>query len=571
MRETLDATPPATLDVRATALRTGAGLSVDRFIARETPGNVGVALSGGGSRSAVASMGQLRGLHALGLLDEVRAIAAVSGGSWLSAAWTFLPREFADEDFLGPYVADPGELVLVGPERAPPGACLTEVACSNFAHAITRKDFTAVGLTAGVAAFSKRGVPGGRVWQAVIGERLFAPFGLYAASDDGQPRSFFAFDEAAAQAARDANPGLASATAHVVKQPHAGEARRPFYICNVGLEVRDELGEPAIAPLQGTPFFVGVTSQPAARDAWNQRIGGAAVTPFCFGGQLLDRVGPTDAVADDEHPIAVRISSLFSLWDLVGTSSAFYADFLFDRQRDGIVPRYDYFCPAADPPAGQPNHFVDGGSVDTLGVTALLAYEDIDSLIVFVNGPEPVERSTDGLDLVIVDRGIPPLFGYQPYREGVGYLPYAAGAPAIPAGACGDVDPKATDFRHDRVFPEHAFAELLDGLWAATSGGGERAGVESCAFLQRSLKVQANAWFGVRERVVDVLWFHLDPASTWTDQLRPVVAAAVPQRWPNYPTIETGLSAPQVNYLAHFTAWCVAARAPELRELFGRS
>lgn len=566
MSEPSEPRPTPTLDLRARALETGAGLSVDRFISRATPGNVGVGLSGGGSRSATASMGQLRALHALGLLDDVRAIASASGGSWLSAAWTFLPREHADEDFLGPYIEDPRDLELLAGERTPAGAGLNEVATSNFAHAITNKDFSALGIAAGVVEFQHRGVPGRRVWQAVVGSRLYARFGLYDASDEGHPRAFFAFDEAAAEAARCANPGLLPAKVHVVKRPNAGEARRPFYICTAGLEVRDELGEPAIAPVQGTPFFVGITPDTPARGPSGERIGGAAVTPFCFGGQLLDRV---DSAADED--IAVRSNSVFSLWDMIGISSAFYADFLFDRDIDGIVPQYHYFRPAADPPAGELGCFVDGGSLENLGVAALLAYEDIDSLVIFANSASAVERSTDGLDLVIIDRGIPPLFGYQPYREGVGYLPYDPSAPAIPAGAVDDGEVAWPDFRRSRVFPEQAFAEVLDGLWAATSDGGDCPGVGACSYLQRSLDVQDNQWFGVRERIVDVLWFHLCPASAWTDQLRPFVGAAVPWGWPNYPTVETGLSAHEVNYLAHFAAWCVAEREDELRELFRRS
>jgi len=84
-----------TLELVATTISTE-DLRVARFIDRETPGNVGVALSGGGSRAATAAMGQLRALHELGLLDRVRAISGVSGGGWLAAAWTFLPQDRSD-------------------------------------------------------------------------------------------------------------------------------------------------------------------------------------------------------------------------------------------------------------------------------------------------------------------------------------------------------------------------------------------------------------------------------------------------------------------------------------------
>lgn len=107
-----DAQEPGALELRATTISTE-DLRVARFIDRQTPGNVGVALSGGGSRAATAAMGQLRALHELGLLDRVREISAVSGGGWLSAAWTFLPQDRSDAEFFGPCVADPGALTPV--------------------------------------------------------------------------------------------------------------------------------------------------------------------------------------------------------------------------------------------------------------------------------------------------------------------------------------------------------------------------------------------------------------------------------------------------------------------------
>ena len=43
---------------------------------------VGFAFSGGGTRSASATLGQLRALHELGWLSEADYLSAVSGGSW---------------------------------------------------------------------------------------------------------------------------------------------------------------------------------------------------------------------------------------------------------------------------------------------------------------------------------------------------------------------------------------------------------------------------------------------------------------------------------------------------------
>jgi hypothetical protein len=86
-------------------------LKVSQFIdfpADSTPGNVGVAISGGSSRSMVAGMGQLRGLKALSnvkgnLIGQTKAISSVSGGSWLTVPFMYLNDLCSDDDFLGTY------------------------------------------------------------------------------------------------------------------------------------------------------------------------------------------------------------------------------------------------------------------------------------------------------------------------------------------------------------------------------------------------------------------------------------------------------------------------------------
>lgn len=52
-----------------------------------TKPRIGMALSGGGARSAIASYGQCLALHEDGLLDLVDYIAGVSGGSWFIGQW----------------------------------------------------------------------------------------------------------------------------------------------------------------------------------------------------------------------------------------------------------------------------------------------------------------------------------------------------------------------------------------------------------------------------------------------------------------------------------------------------
>jgi predicted acylesterase/phospholipase RssA len=56
------------------------------------------ALSGGGSRAAAFHLGCLRALHDRDLLDRIRVVSGISGGSLLAALWAYGPSDFADFD-----------------------------------------------------------------------------------------------------------------------------------------------------------------------------------------------------------------------------------------------------------------------------------------------------------------------------------------------------------------------------------------------------------------------------------------------------------------------------------------
>lgn len=55
---------------------------------------IGLALSGGGFRAMAFGLGALRALHDRDLLDSVRVISGISGGSILAALWAYVPNDF---------------------------------------------------------------------------------------------------------------------------------------------------------------------------------------------------------------------------------------------------------------------------------------------------------------------------------------------------------------------------------------------------------------------------------------------------------------------------------------------
>jgi integrative and conjugative element protein (TIGR02256 family) len=60
--------------------------------------NVGLALSGGGSRAIAFHLGCLRALHDRGVLDRVQVVSAVSGGSVIAAMYAYSQGSFAEFD-----------------------------------------------------------------------------------------------------------------------------------------------------------------------------------------------------------------------------------------------------------------------------------------------------------------------------------------------------------------------------------------------------------------------------------------------------------------------------------------
>jgi len=72
--------------------------------------DLGIALPGGGIRACVYSLGVMRGLHHLGVLQNAKYITAVSGSSWLTTTYCY-QNVCSSSDFLGEYIA-PRNLTL---------------------------------------------------------------------------------------------------------------------------------------------------------------------------------------------------------------------------------------------------------------------------------------------------------------------------------------------------------------------------------------------------------------------------------------------------------------------------
>jgi hypothetical protein len=444
------------------------------------PGSVGLCFSGGGSRALTCAMGQLRGLRYLGLLDQVFASSSVSGGTWANALFTYLPEKISDDSFLGEVVLDPSALTL---ER------LGKLPQNNLGWVPTRLD--PVSIVETLRTLKKTyGYVNSELWQGLIGELVLKDYGVWAPGADGFDRRYFTWTDAYLRAPGGTlarNPGLKPSDFVTV------ERRRPFPIFNTSLFGND--GPDAdLMPFEAN-VMLGVRAAFPAGGQQQGAIGGGLLESFAMGSTYLGE-------GDPGYVTTTQTARAYALSEIVGSSSAAFAQ-MFEEQYpefSGLVPRYPYWPVQGRKEQPVLNYrFADGGSLENLGVNAMLA-RCVPRLIVFVNTDERIHRHPARND-VVVSSDIPPLFGLQPFSHHYGYVPYSASNPGQGASRL---------FRHNQVFETGAFDDLQQKLLAARSAGG--------AILARQrLKVLPNAWFNVPEQQVEVLWVYNDYVSSWWD------------------------------------------------------
>ncbi|MCE4554741.1 hypothetical protein [Pelomonas cellulosilytica] len=492
-------------------------------------GTVGVCLSGGGSRALSCAMGQLRGLRHLGLLDRVSAISSVSGGTWANALFSYLPADISDDDFLGPVILDPSTLTL---------SQLEQLSDNNLGWVPTRLNPPDLILKLGELK-ACYGYENSELWQGVIGELVLKDYQLWQADSDGFDTRYLSGTDAYLRSpdgplAR--NPELTSDDFITIKRP------RPQPIFNTSMFTNDGV-DADLLPFE-TNLLAGVR---ASFEPGPGRLG-------AVGGGLLETLAMNSSFQSDAGPGTVNTTlpaRAFTLSDIVCASSAAFAQ-MFEEQYpefSGLVPRYPYWPIAAR--TSQPvmtYRFADGGSLENLGINALLA-RGVSRLIVFVNTDQGVCRDPASSE-VIVSADLPPLFGLQPYVAGQGYVPYSDENPG---------QGPTRLYRHNQVFDTAAFDSLKQSLLAARRAGG-------ALLVRQQLTVLRNDWFGIQPQPqpVDVLWVYNDFVSSWWDQLpwesRDVLTIESLDDFPLYNTFtQLFLTPTMVNALAHLACWVVAS------------
>jgi len=505
--------------------------------ARSSAANfVGVCFSGGGSRALSAAMGQLRGLKYLNLLEDVFFISSVSGGTWASATYTYLPPQYDDDDFLGLVVVNPGNLTYWNWNPQHPEYALDYLSPNNLGRVPPTlglfNDLNAI-----LSLKDKYNYANNELWQGLVGTLILRRWGLWNPGSNGLPTQYYSFTPAYLGwkgGILDRNRQLKA------NQFNCVQRQRPLYVMNGCIVSNPTVEGAQLLYFESTPVGLGVRNYFPGIGPGGRDIGGGLLEPFAMGSEWIKDISARDAsVSVPSRP--------FSLSDMVSISSAAFAETIQKEFPilDGLIPKYPYW-----PVKGRnlsknsvyPYEFADAGSLEDTGITSLLN-RNLPNIIAFVNSQTPLTKDSGQ---IVIDSQVQLLFGIQPSAASLRYK-----------------EAKRRDVPNDdvafvQVFDSCHYNELAQGLWAANSGS-----YNGTAMYLQTLPVLPNANFGIQGNYnVRVLWIYNSWVGAWYDLLSDEVAVYADAEkllsFPNYNTIlQLNLSVRQVNLLAQLSCWNV--------------
>lgn len=356
--------------------------------------DLGIAFSGGGTRSATATLGELRGLEHNGWLSRVKYISAVSGGAWAAIPYTYLTSLDPIETFLGAY-QDPSALDRVALADVPPRSLTASIVNSGLfasglreAVKIAREKLLTDQFNRYVDRANEllRAVTGGgprqpagvsRTYAHMIGQVFIAPHVTNGTT------SFFAWDDPTIKEIKAHNPALA-ASAFVT-----AATDRPFLIVGgTMIYGRPAYEFPRLIPIEFTPLYSG------ARQQYSGRLGGTYVWPWAY-----DSLAARDESASFVNVTIDPDARKFTLSDLAATTGAapeletilsaqlnfateFFPSFNHFTVRKGHVVVSRNADKKIESTITLPHG--DGGGSDNLALMPLLA-RHVKNVLVFIN------------------------------------------------------------------------------------------------------------------------------------------------------------------------------------------
>ena len=338
------------------------------------PASTAVCFSGGGTRSMVATIGQLRGLAALGLLARTGYLSCVSGSAWAAVPYLFAadgPRRLGA-------VTPPGALRVGALERIDPDSLLAP-ATGGFRE-------TLEGLDADPA------VPPTEVWIRAVGATFLESYGL-------NDRDRAVGCAAGAVMGGEADTG----------DRHRPRDPQPFPVVHATLNWPESRGpDQQRVPFEMTPLYAGVGRRRRLRAGQRRRrtVGGILLEPAAAGCLAPETPPAADGrvtVRPPRRPLSLALA--------LGASSALNRP---DRDVRAYPHLRTWTLPGPDGgPDVEDDLLTDGGDLDPLALLGMLRRK-VTRIVVFLNSVWPLASGHDPArwpEPGEIDPALPPLFG----------------------------------------------------------------------------------------------------------------------------------------------------------------
>lgn len=532
---------------------------------------IGVCFSGGGTRSATASLGQMRALKELGLDKHIDIMGAISGGGWFATPYTYLPKSVKESKFLGEHVnpADCDKKYLNTGSRKE----------NIFAHSLSRTDILfkpwawgTVAWNAALSVFQFRNKRDDESWGKIVGKSFLDPIDRYHA------RQRFLCGTA------DDRRKIIKRNGHLETDDFdVVERKRPFLVLggaiinwNAIAKAQAAFGKKGapIYPIEITPLYSGSNCHYDGKET----AGGAE-----FGGGYIDPLGfdtPAPSGKIDTPTVKVRTRKVYnrlSVQDAMATTGAAPAYYAVQASTlssialgwapplKGLVkiitkalPEYLHWDIERNERAKDRNRqFGDGGFADNLGLIPLLK-RGTKKVVVFVNSQDKLDLGGQG-----IYEGIQLMFGEEDKND-----------KSILARNRNHVLETASDPKEGTF----GYRDTVKGLKTAKKNGGP-------IVFSGKYKVKKNSWHGVKGGYeVEIAWVYLDCPQNWLKELNnqtktEELSKDDYENFPNYKTFFPNgdrkdvidLTLPQVQLMSNLTGWTVIQARKEglLDNIFG--
>jgi len=528
--------------------------------------SLGLAFSGGGTRAQVAALGQLRGLMDLGILDHVKYITGISGGSWASASFVYTTTPVAE--YLGDLQA-PEDITMESLGKTTAGAGRFFAVDRNLIAVIIEK-FLA-------------GYDVGEVWYRSISQVFLEPAGV-------KWGSFFTWSDREVTDIKRRNPFLADPSVNWATV----RANAPFLIATATLtgpecsKLISQSKNRSATLIESTPLYVGEAH--TRHETYHgipqvqHQIGGYIET-FAFGGMtdkrahlpagnssgLIDGVMTNHASCGSSMtPKSGQCSWPWALGHAVGASS-WAPGLLLSKIPifQGLDLDLPYWSPATplstedeigdEGPCGR---FIlaDGGCTSNVYVSGLLK-RGVKTVIAFVN----------------TDVFLAPSFAWDPTKDNT-TKDHIDDAFASFFGMDGlDV---GDDYKQNQIFASHDFVPAVQALQMSQAAGiGAVAAMEHTTIACPALGIRA----GIKVKMV---WAYLTRSYKFEDAItdpdvkkaafansgsnwdpRDIPKSGTFKNFPQWNTFtQLQINKEQANLMSHMQGWTMKQHSDVLKK-----